>query len=124
MIPADGTIPIEPLLWAMNEAESEDPGQRERYDKYRSCFRGPVDAEANAVGEVACPEPGTMHSPIRLDDDVRMDADAVEMEQTDAVAIVQPVLKPGCKDMPLEVDDYVRPTCRSPRLQAAAACRA
>lgn len=95
MLPDDvvGALPIDILLWVMEAAELDDPGQRAWWANHRSLIQAQT---THAVGTVA---PTT----------INMDNDNNEMVGGDAnaevVDIVGGASGMGSRTMPLEVDD-------------------
>lgn len=43
-VPCKGVLPIDILLWAVEEVASDDPGQRDRCAAHRSVVQGPTAA--------------------------------------------------------------------------------
>ena len=101
------------LRWAMDQAESADPGQRARWGKYM-LVRALHDQLSVAVA------PTTIV--LEDDEEEEMVGAAVEPEDAGNAEVVEMVVRasePGVRTLPMEVDNY-KPQGyrRSKRLQA------
>ncbi|XBH71273.1 hypothetical protein VPH35_098747 [Triticum aestivum] len=81
--PAKGAMSVDILRWAMNQAESDDAGQRAKWAKYRQYWR-PHDHRASVY--------------------FTTNIVPMEGEEEDAVAMIARASEPGNQSMPIEVD--------------------
>lgn len=86
--PMKGTMSVDILRWAMNQADSGDAAQRARWAKYKE-YRAPQDQRAIAFWNRT----------------VASEVIALEPKEEEAVAMVVRAPEPAHCSMPIDLDD-------------------
>lgn len=88
------------LIWAMLEAESEDPVQRARWAAYRSGGGDP----SQPVAMMGLPTPGHRMAPIAVEDDPEA---PIQEEEDVVMMVVSPIQKPKRKMETIDLENWV-----------------